>query len=146
MNSKPGTYALVLRSNASACARIGSWGRLDVRAGYYIYVGSAFGPGGVLARVSRHCREPGSKHWHIDYLREHAVVESVWYSHSSIRLEHSWAEAVTNLAETESIKGFGCSDCRCESHLFFSATEPRLARFVAVVGEPVESWVCEGVG
>ena len=97
MNSKPGTYALVLRSDASTCMRIGRWGRLNVRPGYYIYVGSALGPGGVLARVSRHCREPKSKHWHIDYLREFTILASVWYSHSPIRLEHRWAEEVAKL-------------------------------------------------
>ena len=142
MKSKPGTYALVLRSDASTCTRIGRWGYLNVRPGYYIYVGSALGPGGVLARVSRHCREHKIKHWHIDYLREYAIIESVWYSHSPIRLEHSWAEAVAKLNETEPVKGFGCSDCRCNSHLFFSASEPELSRFAAAVRISVKSWPC----
>ena len=146
MNSKPGTYALVLWSDASTCARIGRWGRLNVRPGYYIYVGSALGPGGVLARVSRHCREPKSKHWHIDYLREFTILASVWYCHSPIRLEHCWAEAFANLNETEQVKGFGCSDCRCESHLFFSVSEPKLARFAAAIGSSVNSWSCEPAG
>ena len=145
MNSKPGTYALVLRSDASTCTRIGRWGRLNVRPGYYIYVGSALGPGGVFARVSRHCREPKSKHWHIDYLRELTILASVWYSHSPIRLEHRWAEAVSKLNEIEPVKGFGCSDCRCESHLFFSVSEPQLARFAAAVCISVKSWSCEPV-
>ena len=52
-----GTYALVLRSDVSAATEIGRWGRLTIRPGYYVYVGSALGPGGVRARVSRHCRE-----------------------------------------------------------------------------------------
>ena len=30
MNSKPGTYALVLRSDASTWTRIGRWGRVPV--------------------------------------------------------------------------------------------------------------------
>ena len=146
MNSKPGTYALVLRSDASTWTRIGRWGRLNVRPGYYIYVGSALGPGGVLARVSRHCREPKSKHWHIDYLREFTILASVWYSHSPIRLEHCWAEAVAKLNETELVKGFGCSDCRCESHLFYSASEPKLTSFAAAVRSSVKSWSCEHAG
>ena len=146
MNSKPGTYALVLRSDASTLARIGRWGRLNIRSGYYIYVGSALGPGGVLARVSRHCRERKSKHWHIDYLREFAIIEFVWYRHSPVRLEHYWAKAVAKLNETEPVKGFGCSDCRCESHLFFSVSEPRLDRFAAAVRSSVKSWSCEPVG
>jgi Uri superfamily endonuclease len=60
-----GTYALVLRSDTSVSAEIGRWGRLAICRGYYLQVGSALGPGGVRARVSRHCRGAKSKHWHI---------------------------------------------------------------------------------
>jgi Uri superfamily endonuclease len=140
MNSKPGTYALVLRSDVSTSTRIGRWGHLDVRPGFYIYVGSALGPGGVLARVSRHCRVPKTIHWHIDYLREVASVASVWYRHSQIRVEHRWAEAVAKLNKAEPVKGFGCSDCGCESHLFYFVIEPRLAKFSAAVGGSIKSW------
>ena len=115
MNSKPGTCALVLRSDASMCARIGRWGRLNVRPGYYVYVGSALGAGGVLARVSRHCREPKSKHWHIDYLREFSILESVWYRHSSIRLEHRWARSSEGM--NPAIALICCP--RSEQHGFF---------------------------
>lgn len=140
MNSKSGTYALLMQSEMSTRAQIGRWGYLDVRPGYYIYVGSALGPGGLLARVSRHCRNLKSKHWHIDYLREFTIVVSVWYRHSPIRLEHRWARAVAQLSGTEPVKGFGCSDCSCQSHLFFSVDEPELAGFAAAVGGPVKSW------
>jgi Uri superfamily endonuclease len=138
-----GTYALVLRSNASAATEIGCWGQLTIRPGYYVYVGSAFGPGGVLARVSRHCRKAKRKHWHIDYLREFANLASVWYSHSPDRLEHHWAEALARMNEMKPVKGFGCSDCKCESHLFFVAKKPTLARFADAVRGSVTSWSCE---
>ena len=146
MKPKPGTYALLLRSDASTCTRIGRWGRLNVRPGYYIYVGSALGPGGVLARVSRHCREQKTRHWHIDYLREFTIPVSVWYSHSPTRLEHCWADAVAKLNETEPVKGFGCSDCRCNSHLSFSAREPEMPEFAAAVRGSIKSWICEPTG
>jgi Uri superfamily endonuclease len=137
INSKPGTYILVLQSETSASAQIGRWGCLDVRPGYYLYVGSALGPGGVLARVSRHCRDLKSKHWHIDYLREFTNVVAVWYRYSPNRLEHRWAEGVAKVSGTEPVKGFGCSDCSCESHLFYSRNEPELARFAAAVRSSV---------
>lgn len=143
MDSKPGTYALVLRSNEHRRLRIGRWGRLDVRPGYYIYVGSALGPGGVSARVSRHVREPKPRHWHIDYLRESTTLVLVWYRYSPIRFEHRWAEAVAHMNETVAVKGFGCSDCGCESHLFYSNGKPQLARFAAAVHGSVKSWSCE---
>ncbi len=129
MKPKPGTYALILRSHSKAKAQVGRWGRLIIKPGYYIYVGSAFGPGGVQARVSRHCRKPKSKHWHIDYLREHLSPVGAWYSYETRELEHRWAQVFSDMADTSSIKGFGCSDCKCYSHLFTISTKPDLAQF-----------------
>jgi len=129
MNSKPGTYVIMLRCDAERHLQVGRWGSLDVQPGYYLYVGSAFGPGGLLARVARHCRGSVRKHWHIDYLREAASPVYAWYSHSAQRLEHRWASALGKLRWTTPIEGFGCTDCQCETHLFFSASEPDLAAF-----------------
>lgn len=137
MSSNPGTYALVLRSEGRAGVQIGRWGCLDVRRGYYLYVGSALGPGGVRARVARHCRERKTRHWHIDYLRECADISAVWYRHAPDRDEHRWARAAAGLDACEPVPGFGCSDCRCVSHLFFSAVEPRFDLFSAATGGSV---------
>ena len=126
MSGLSGTYALVLRSRRSVDARIGRRGRLDVRRGYYVYVGSAFGPGGVRARVSRHCRARKSKRWHIDYLRVFVRPVAVWCSYEPVRLEHRWANALGERAELTPVAGFGCSDCRCAAHLFFAQTLPEL--------------------
>lgn len=141
MEPKPGTYALVLRCHTRAKAQIGRWGHLDIEPGYYIYVGSAFGPGGVSARVLRHCRAAACKHWHIDYLREFVTPLWAWYSHDPVRLEHRWAQALAGMADMTSIEGFGCSDCNCQAHLFHAVTEPDHARFSDAVGGPVETWL-----
>ncbi len=146
MDKIPGTYALVLRSQVTVRAQIGRWGHLDIRPGYYVYVGSAFGPGGVMARVLRHCREVKSKHWHIDYLREYAKVAVVWFSVTPIRLEHEWADALAKLKGAASIRGFGCSDCNCEAHLFYSEKKLALADFQPVAGGIVQSWFCDVAG
>lgn len=146
MKSNPGTYALVMRAVERADLQVGRWGVIEVRPGYYIYVGSAFGPGGVLARVSRHCRESKSKHWHIDYLRERTSVESVWYSHSVKRLEHRWAKALGKWNHAEPLRGFGCSDCDCDSHLFYFSKAPTLAGFARDQKCCVEAWSCEEAG
>ena len=140
MESKSGTYALILRSQKSTSTQIGRWGRLHIKPGYYIYVGSAFGPGGVRARILRHCRKDKSKHWHIDYLRERVDPIFVWYSHEPRNLEHRWAELLSEMRETSSVKGFGCTDCRCYTHLFALDTRPTLARFTSAVGGQIESW------
>ena len=142
MKSKPGTYVLILQSETVEAVQIGKWGQMDLQPGYYAYVGSAFGPGGVKARVSRHCRAEKSKRWHIDYLREHAQLVSVWYSHSPSRLEHRWATALAQLPGALSIKRFGSSDCSCESHLYFFDKRPDLAGFSTLAKMKIEEGYC----
>jgi Uri superfamily endonuclease len=142
MQSQPGTHVLVLRSNAAARVRVGRWGILRVLPGAYLYVGSAFGPGGVAARVSRHCRIDKPKHWHIDYLRERAVLTSAWFSHASERLEHRWAAALDACDELQAIAGFGCSDCQCASHLFYAADGLSLHAPLPCLGRGVGNWDC----
>ncbi|MES9830183.1 MAG: GIY-YIG nuclease family protein [Candidatus Thiodiazotropha sp.] len=143
MKTESGTYGLVLQTDTSTVVQIGRWDVIDIKPGFYIYIGSAFGPGGVLARVSRHCREVKPKHWHIDHLREVAALESVWYSHGRTRLEHRWAKALTTWGNTEPVHGFGCSDCGCDSHLFYCKKHPSLAGFANTVGCSVKSWSCD---
>lgn len=145
MNSKPGTYALVLQSLGSTIIQIGQWGHLNIKPGYYIYIGSAFGPGGVQARVSRHFRKVKSKHWHIDYLREHVNPIFAWYSYEPSNLEHKWAQVLLKMKDTSPVKGFGCSDCKCYTHLFALDTKPILAHFASAINTPVESWLYEPV-
>lgn len=143
MKADQGTYVLVLRTDAEAAVQVGRWGVLTIQPGYYLYVGSAFGSGGVRARVARHCRQSKSKHWHIDYLREMAIVESVWYSHRQTRLEHRWAKVLAKWGNAGPIPGFGCSDCSCDSHLFYFRKAPTLVEFAETLGCSVESWSCE---
>jgi Uri superfamily endonuclease len=143
---KPGTYALILRSPSSADIQIGRWGRLNIAPGYYIYVGSALGPGGVRARVSRHFRKTKSRHWHIDYLRDQVAPVCAWYSYESINLEHRWAQVFSDMPDTTSVEGFGCSDCRCYAHLFASAVMPDIGAFSRAVGGGVKSWLYRTAG
>src|ERR1017187_2023294 len=46
----PGTYVLVLRCSSNRTIRVGCLGSIRLRPGYYLYVGSGFGPGGLRAR------------------------------------------------------------------------------------------------
>lgn len=140
MKPEPGTYALILKSDFSAELQIGRWGRLDVKPGYYIYVGSAFGPGGVKARVSRHFREKKKMHWHIDYLREMASPVSAWCSYAQVNQEHDWAQLFAEMDGASSVKSFGCSDCGCKAHLFRMAGRPDFEQFSRAAGGIIESW------
>ena len=126
----PGTYALVLENARPARVAVGRLGSIDLRRGFYVYVGSALGQGGVRARVGRHLVPSRAVHWHIDYLKRAAHILEVWYLLDPIRREHAWAEALGGLAGASiAMPGFGASDCRCAAHLFHFPSAPRLATF-----------------
>ena len=98
--------------------------------GWYLYVGSAFGPGGVAARCNHHRRISERPRWHIDYLRAAAPLRGIWFTHDAERREHQWAGILSREMGLESPSaGFGASDCGCESHLFFCGIRPELQRF-----------------
>ncbi len=98
---------------------------MTLRPGYYAYVGSALGGGGLRARVGRHLAGAGRTHWHIDHLRAHTDPVETWLRSGERRLEHSWAQAIRKMpAASVPMPGFGSSDCDCESHLFFFRQRP----------------------
>lgn len=111
-----GTYVIVLYLDKCKWIQIGKLGQFKFKKGYYAYVGSAFGPGGLNSRIKHHIEPKKRYHWHIDYLDPD--VKAVWVSGSGERLEHEWASALGKIASGKT-PGFGCSDCSCESHLFY---------------------------
>ena len=122
--SMPGTYLLLMACDQRTDLQIGSLGRLVTKPGYYLYVGSAFGPGGIRARVRHHLGVARRPHWHIDYLRAAAGLVQAWYS-AGERCEHEWARALIQSGLLQvPLKGFGSSDCRCFAHLFYSKQKP----------------------
>ena len=105
---------IVLRLAAARTLRIGRLGTYRCPGGYYTYVGSALGPGGLAARLKRHFKPVKRLHWHIDYLRRNARWDQVWFCFSRQRLEHRWASALAQLpGAAVPVPGFGASDCRC---------------------------------
>lgn len=134
--SQKGTYALVLSAEEKGRIQIGRLGLLDVRRGYYVYVGSALGPGGLKARLSHHLNRWPRPHWHIDYLRMVARVEAIWYTCDSVRREHQWAEVLMRDRESSvPLTGFGSSDCTCRSHLCFFPGRPTPEPLGPLTGE-----------
>jgi Uri superfamily endonuclease len=129
-NLVPGSYALVLVNVGSRTVCIGALGRLDLRPGFYIYVGSALGPGGLQARIRRHLDPAPPLHWHIDYLKRAARIVEIWSLADPVRREHAWASALASLPNASiPMPGFGSSDCDCPAHLFHFPTAPKLAAF-----------------
>jgi len=83
LKPEPGTYALIYQSISKAQIQVGRLGQIELLPGYYIYIGSAFGPGGVRARVNRHFRMDNRVYWHIDYLREYPTPLDAWISYEN---------------------------------------------------------------
>ena len=136
LGSQPGTYALIMSASRERRVDIGKLGQLMVRPGFYVYVGSAFGPGGLRARVLRHCRKKKRRHWHIDYLGAVTRIEEVWYTCEEARRECRWAAVLARMrGASVPMMGFGASDCRCASHLYFCECHPSRAAFSRRVRE-----------
>jgi Uri superfamily endonuclease len=129
-----GTYLLWLRVDTEQSLEVGALGEVEVQPGWYAYAGSAFGPGGVRARVERHVRGDGATHWHVDYLRAAAALTAVWFTHDDARRECDWAQVLRDLADeppgtSVPISGFGATDCDCPAHLVHFDDPPSLATF-----------------
>ena len=128
--AEAGTYALVLSCPVETAIQVGRLVSLRLRHGFYVYVGSAFGPGGLRGRMAHHLKVSERPHWHIDYLRARARLEEVWYCRDAEPREHQWASAVRAMRGAEMpVAGFGSSDCRCRSHLYFFEHRPSRRSF-----------------
>jgi Uri superfamily endonuclease len=122
---KPGTYALILSCASTARIQIGRLGTMQLQRGYYVYLGSALGPGGLRARLAHHLKVSLRPHWHIDYLRAHTRLHSVWLIYGRRRREHEWARAMQKMKDAMiPFPRFGASDCTCPSHLYFFKRRP----------------------
>lgn len=125
-----GTYVLVMESREFFRIRAGRLGEIEITPGWYAYVGSAFGPGGVAARCNHHLRISKRPHWHIDYLRAASRLREIWFSCDSARREHTWSNLVgKGKGATQPFPGFGASDCGCRSHLFRFPNTPSFMGF-----------------
>ena len=90
--------------------------RHKLPAGRYVYCGSARGPGGIAARVRRHCRTDKTIRWHIDRLTTVVPVAGVdaYPDEDECALVERWMARGARPV----VPGFGSSDCRtCPAHL-----------------------------
>ncbi|MEF8832820.1 MAG: GIY-YIG nuclease family protein [Candidatus Thermoplasmatota archaeon] len=116
-----GIYFLLLKLKEPITKKVGALGDIEFKDGRYIYVGSA--QKSLEGRVSRHLRSEKSKHWHIDYLLEEAEIKEVLAFEMDGKMECDSARALEK--ELSKIEDFGCSDCNCNSHLFFTQKSVR---------------------
>lgn len=116
-----GSYMLIMTLDTDKSISVGGLGDILFKKGFYIYVGSAMK--NLKTRLERHKRIHKRQFWHIDYLREVAGLTHAIPIRSQKRLECLIADSLKAIT-CDYIPGFGASDCRCNSHLFFMEDNP----------------------
>lgn len=107
--------SLVIKNDETTKIKIGKLGRLDFKKGYYVYVGSAMN--GLESRLKRHLSNKKKMHWHVDYLLKKSEITDIIYNESEKKIECELSQYISS--KTSNIEGFGCSDCECDSHLYY---------------------------
>jgi Uri superfamily endonuclease len=128
---------------------IGRLGKFNIIPGFYAYVGSAFGSGGLCARLGHHLESTAEPHWQIDYLLQVADPIEIWLTTADRKLEKHWAELLEDAPGFRiPIPRFGSSDYHRSqtSHLFYSKRRPSFRWFEQQVTERFEAVVVEQCG
>jgi Uri superfamily endonuclease len=118
-----GAYVLILWLASAKDVTVGKLGTISFARGFYAYVGSAMGPAG-FKRVERHLDISAGRRktqkWHVDYLLTVSEVIETIEIVTQERIECGIAQNLGKNPSLACIEGFGSSDCRCRSHLFYS--------------------------
>ena len=117
LTTEPGAYLLIIEIDAPLALDVPKGTGVVLAPGLYGYCGSAYGPGGIRARVARHRRPSKTPRWHVDYLTAAGRI-------TAVRAEPGGNECASmdRLRALPGVSipapGFGSSDCRrCPSHL-----------------------------
>jgi len=111
-----GSYCLIIKLSEDSNIEVGSLGNINFKKGYYVYVGSALNS--LEPRLRRHLSHEKKLHWHVDYLLNHenTLLVDIVYAVDDEKWECAIAEEISKKGVETS--RFGCSDCKCGSHLF----------------------------
>ncbi len=110
-----GCYCLIMKIEEKREIKIAKkLGKIRFEKGFYVYVGSAMNS--LEARLKRHLSNEKKMHWHIDYLLKKAEIVDIIYNKNK-KVECEVSQYLSS--KTTGIKDFGCSDCECESHLYY---------------------------
>ncbi|MDR1301854.1 MAG: DNA/RNA nuclease SfsA [Treponema sp.] len=121
-----GNYLILLELSEEKVLRVGSLGTRTFVPGWYVYTGSA--QKNLSHRINRHTEKMRkTQHWHIDYLSPHTSTIKALPIMTYRNRECELAGSLHDLGG-KAIPGFGCSDCCCESHLFYFADPPLESR------------------
>ena len=118
----PGVYLLLIRLRRGFPAALGRR-TVELAPGWYVYCGSALG--GLAGRLARHLRTSQVRHWHVDALLAAGQVADIQARLTADpAAECRLAVMAGGWAGAEPVPGFGCTDCRCATHLFRFAERP----------------------
>ncbi|MEN3190026.1 MAG: GIY-YIG nuclease family protein [Atribacterota bacterium] len=131
--SSVATYVLVIEISKDFEIIVGKLGKVFFKKGNYIYIGSA--KACLEARLRRHLKKDKKSFWHIDYLlkSKKTKILQIWIIDK--KMECQTAEVFCQDPTTEIIKkGFGSSDCKCVSHLFYIKNKELLKNILKEMG------------
>ena len=129
MKTVKGSYILLIALPKQQTITIGSLKAVHFRHGYYAYVGSAMG--GIKSRLSHHLKRNKRPRWHIDYFLEKASLNGIILRWSQSKEECNIAQALSR--QFDCVPGFGSSDCKCKSHLFFANDEEQMKSTIMLI-------------
>jgi Uri superfamily endonuclease len=139
---EPGIYTLILHLPRAEQIEVGSLGGIHFLKGFYSYTGSARGPGG-LKRLDRHAvvmaGTSRTRRWHIDYLLPRCRWLQAVITKTELNLECPIARSIGQ--RLVSVPRFGCSDCRCVSHLHYSEREDEMRQAVSMAHANVAAFL-----
>jgi len=108
-------YLLFIKLDRDISISVGSLGEILFKKGVYVYVGS--GGRNIYKRVERHFKREKKLRWHIDYLTARYQPYKAWIIHGEDLDEERLASIL--IERYPYIKGFGATDSRHPSHLFY---------------------------
>ncbi|MCM8785610.1 MAG: DUF123 domain-containing protein [Candidatus Omnitrophica bacterium] len=101
--------------------QVGKFEKIKFKKGLYAYIGSAMN--NLEKRTERHAKiaktKKGKLRWHIDYLlsSKDSKLIGIIKIPSNEKIECKLSELLQKFAVP--ITGFGSSDCKCRSHLYY---------------------------
>jgi Uri superfamily endonuclease len=131
-----GAYVLFIDLRKNTPINVGRLGSFTFKRGQYLYVGSALN--NLEKRIARHRSKTKKLHWHIDYLLQFASIAKVLTVETNRKIECLLNTIVSEVFPVEAVvKGFGSSDCRCQTHLW-KVTPQRVRTDGEIVAETGE--------
>ncbi len=135
----PGYYALLIKIQKKTIIDHPKFNKKTLDPGYYIYVGSARGPGGIAARIKRHVKKNKKKKWHIDYLTSKQDVKTILIGYKCTTKpegEEKMSHTLEKIA-SPALEKFGSTDKKDETHLYKCENKKKCKETIQIALEQI---------